>query len=105
MSVIFSSFKIVVKSSRLISSSISSALDIMFSMLFSLLLVNEIILLCFFIFFLIVLKSFFVIPLLIEKNKLRLALVFSTSATTIVANKAMETLPFAADKTKKELSK
>ena len=78
-------------------SSCNSALDIMFSMLFSSLLATETVLLCFYLFFLIVFKNFPKIPLLIEKAKPRLVL-------AITIGTPIETPPLTANKTSKVLS-
>ena len=67
-------------------------------MLFNLLLAIITILLCFFFLFLVVFKSFFTIPVVIEHARLKLALDISTSAPTTVANDARETLPVVTDK-------
>ena len=80
-----------------------SALDIIFSMLFSLLLVNKTIPLCFFLFF-IDFKQFLTIFgnfITYRKNKLRLALVIPAGAPIAGANEAIETPPLVADKTSK----
>ena len=65
-------------------------------MLFSLLLAIKTTLLC--LFFLIVFKSFFSVPLLVEKTKSRLALAIPNWVPITVVNKKIETLTFALDK-------
>ena len=74
-------------------------------MLFNLLLANITILLCFFFLFHVVLNSFFTIPVKIENERLKLALVIPTGAPITVANDAMVKLPVVTDKTINELSK
>ena len=74
-------------------------------MLFNLLLANITILLCFFFLFHVVLNSFFTIPVKIENERLKLALVIPTGAPTTVANDAMVKLPVVTDKTINDLSK
>ena len=77
-------------------------------MLFTLLLANIIILLCFFFLFRLVFNNFFTIP---EDNedlqdvRLRLALAIPTGVPITDANDAIEMLPLVADKTIKDLSK
>ena len=74
-------------------------------MLFNLLLANVTILLCFFFLFHVVLNSFFTIPVKIENERLKLALVIPTGAPITVANDAMVKLPVVTDKTINDLSK
>ena len=74
-------------------------------MLFNLLLANITILLCFFFLFHVVLNSFFTIPVKIENERLKLALVIPTGAPITVANDAMVKLPVVTDKTINDLSK
>ena len=74
-------------------------------MLFNLLLANITILLCFFFLFHVVLNSFFTIPVKIENERLKLALVIPTGAPITVANDAMVKLPIVTDKTINDLSK
>ena len=74
-------------------------------MLFNLLLANITILLCFFFLFHVVLNSFFTIPVKIENDRLKLALVIPTGAPITVANDAMVKLPVVTDKTINDLSK
>ena len=77
----------------------------MLSILFNLLLANITILLCFFFLFHVVLNSFFTIPVKIENERLKLALVIPTGAPITVANDAMVKLPVVTDKTINDLSK
>ena len=49
-----------------------------------------------FIFFLAVLNNFFVIPVVREKSKVRLALAIPTGAPTILVNKIIDTPPLVA---------
>ena len=74
-------------------------------MLFNLLLANITILLCFFFLFHVVLNSFFTIPVKIENDRLKLALVIPTGTPITVANDAMVKLPIVTDKTINDLSK
>ena len=74
------------------------------SMLFSLFLENKTILLCFFLFFLIVFKFSFVIPLLKEHVESWTALVISTIKTLILTKNPKERPPVATDKTSNVLS-
>ena len=62
------------------------------------------ILLCFFFLFLVVFKSFFTNPVVVENARLQLALIIPTGAPIIVANNAIEMLPIATDKTINDLS-
>ena len=77
----------------------------MLSILFNLLLANITILLCFFFLFHVVLNSFFTIPVKIENERLKLALVIPTGAPITVANDVMVKLPVVTDKTINDLSK
>ena len=72
-------------------------------MLFSLLLTNITISLCFFL-FRVVFNNFFTIPIDTEKARLKLAFAIPTGAPIAVANDAIEMLPLVADKTIKDLS-
>ena len=81
-----------------------SAWDTKVSMLLSLLLANIRILSCFFFFFLAIFNNFVIIPVVREKNKVKLALAIPTGATTIVVNETIDTPPFAALKTIQTLS-
>ena len=49
--------------------------------------------------FLVVFKSFFTNPVVIENARLQLALIISAGAPITVANDAIEMLPVATDKT------
>ena len=80
-----------------------NACDTKVSMLLSLLLANIRILSCFFFFFLVMLSNFFTIPVVREKNKVRLALAIPTSAPTILLNKIIHISPVVALKTIKIL--
>ena len=82
-----------------------SALDILLSMLFNLLLASITILLFFFFFFLIVFKIFFTNPDVIENVKLQLAPVIPAGAPIKLSNDAIEILPENIDKTFNDLSK
>ena len=62
-------------------------------MLFNLLQANIIVLLCFFLLFLVVFNSFFMIPIKIENARLKLALTIPIGAAITVANDAIEMLP------------
>ena len=61
-----------------------NACDTKVSMLLSLLLANIRILSCFFFFFLVIFSNFLTIPVVREKNKVRLALAIPTGAPTIL---------------------
>ena len=61
------------------------------SMLLSLPLVNIRILSCFFFFFLVIFSNFLVIPVVREKNKVKLALAIPTDAPTILINEQINT--------------
>ena len=74
-------------------------------MLFNLLLTSITILLCFFLLFIVVFNSFFMIPVEIENARLKLALIIPTGAPITVANDAIEMLPVVTDKTINDLSK
>ena len=84
---------------------IINASDILLSMLFNLLLAGIAILLCFFFLFLVAFKNFFTNPVVIEKARLKLALIIPTGAPITVAKDAIEMLPVATDKTINDLSK
>ena len=73
-----------------------NAWDINVSMLLSLLLDNIRILSCFFFFFLVIFSNFLTIPIVREKNKVRLALAVPTGAPTIVVNEIIDTPPLVA---------
>ena len=55
-------------------------------------------------FFLVVLNNFFTIPVVKEKNKIRLALAIPAGAPTILVNEIFDTPPLSALKTIKALS-
>ena len=92
----------VVKSSWLISLSIS-AFYIVLSTLFNLLLASITILLCFFFLFPVAFNNFFTIPEVKKNAKLKLGLALSTDALIMLAKEAIEAPPLVADK--KKLSK
>ena len=52
-----------------------------------------------FLFFLVILSNFFTIPVVREKNKVRLALAIPIGAPTILVNEIIDTKPFVAIKT------
>ena len=79
--------------------------DILPFMLFNLPLANITILLCFFFLFLVVFNSFFMIPVEIENERLKLALTIPTGAPIAVTNDVIEMLPVVTDKTFNDLSK
>ena len=68
-------------------------------MLLCLLLSNIRILSCFFFLFLVIFSSFFTIPVVREKNKVRIALAIPTGAPTILVNEIIDTPPLFALKT------
>ena len=68
-----------------------NACDTYVSMLLSLPLVNIRILSCFFFFFLVIFSNFLVIPVVREKNKVKLALAIPTDAPTILINEQINT--------------
>ena len=57
-----------------------------------------------FLFFLVIFNNFLVIPVVREKNKVRLALAIPTGAPTILVNEIIDTPPVVALKTIKILS-
>ena len=57
-----------------------------------------------FLFFLVIFSNFLTIPVVREKNKLRLALAIPTGAPTILVNEIIDTLPLVALKTIKAWS-
>ena len=73
-------------------------------MLLSLLLVNIRILSCFFFLFLVVVSNFLTIPVVREKNKVKIALAIPTGAPKIIVNETIDTPPLIALKTIKVLS-
>ena len=81
-----------------------SACDTQVSVLLSLLLANTRILSCVFFFLLLILKTFLTIPVVREKNKVRLALVIPTGAPTILVSEVIDAPPFVALKTIKAWS-
>ena len=81
-----------------------SASDIVLSMLFNSLVANITILLCVSFLFLIVFKTLFTNPAVIENARLQLAFIIPTGAPVAVANDALEMLPVATDKTVNNLS-
>ena len=81
-----------------------NAWDSKVSLLSSLLLANIRILLCFFFLFLVMLNNFFIIPVVREKIKVRLALAISSGAPTMLADEMIQTPLFVALKTIKILS-
>ena len=74
-------------------------------MLFNLLLASITIILYFLFLFPLVFNNVFTIPVVIENAKLKLALAIPTGAPITVANDAIDSPSFAADKTIKDLSK
>ena len=54
----------------------------------------------FFLFFLVIFSNFLTIPVVREKNKVRLALAIPTGAPTILVNEIIDTPPLVALKTK-----
>ena len=68
-----------------------SAWDTKVSMLWSLLLANTRILSCFFLLFLVMLSNFFIIPVVREKFKVKLAIVIPTGAPTTLADEIIQT--------------
>ena len=58
----------------------------------------------FFLFFLVILSNFLTIPVVREKNKVRLALAIPTGVPTILVNKQIDTPPVVALKKIKILS-
>ena len=73
-----------------------NAWDTKVSMLLSLLLANIRILSCFFFLFLVIFSNFLTIPVVREKNKVRLALAIPTGAPTILVNEIIDTPPLVA---------
>ena len=57
-----------------------------------------------FLFFLVIFNNFLVIPVVREKNKVRLALAISNGAPTIIVNEIIDTPPLVALKTVKAWS-
>ena len=81
-----------------------NACDTKVSMLLSLLLANIRILSCFFFLFLVIFSNFLTIPVVKEKNKVRLSLAIPTSAPAILVNEMIDTPPLAGLKIIKILS-
>ena len=81
-----------------------NAWDIRVSVLLSLLLANIRILSYFFFLFLVIFNNFLTIPVVREKNKVRLALAIPTGAPIILVNEIIDTPPVVALKTIKILS-
>ena len=80
-----------------------SACDTNVSILLSLLLAKIRTLSCFFL-FLVILSNFFIVPVVKEKIKAKLALAIPTSVPTMLVNKMIDTPPVVALKTIKTLS-
>ena len=59
---------------------------------------------CFFFLFLVVVSNFLTIPVVREKNKVKIALAISTGAPKIIVNETIDTPPLIALKTIKVLS-
>ena len=72
------------------------ARDIRVSMLLTLLLVNMIILSCFFFLFLVIFSNFLTIPVVREKINVKLAFAIPTGAPIILANEIIDTPPLVA---------
>ena len=75
--------------------------DINVSMILSLLLANIRVLSSFFFLFLVILSNSLTIPVVTEKDKVRLALAFPTGAPATLVNKIIGTPPLVALKTMK----
>ena len=75
-------------------------------MLFNLLLAKIKILLCFFFLFLVIFNNFFIIPIVKENTRLKLALVtLAGTPIALIIKKIIDIPPLVADKTVKALSK
>ena len=74
-------------------------------MLFNLLLASIIILLCFFFLFLAISNNFFIIPVVKENTRLKLAIAIPTGAQITFTKEIILIPPLVADKTIKFLSK
>ena len=74
-------------------------------MLFNLLLASTRILLSFFFLFLVILNNFFIIPVVKENTRVKLALAIPTGTPITLAKEIMDTPTLVADKTIKVLSK
>ena len=70
-------------------------------MLFNLHLASITILLCFFSLFLVIPNSFFIIPVVKENTRVKLALAIPTGTPTILVKEIIDTHPLVADKTTK----
>ena len=81
-----------------------SAVDTKVPMLFSLLLANIRILPCFFFLFLVMFRNFFIIPVVREKIKVKLAPAVPTGSQTTLTEVTIQTLPLVALKIFKTLS-
>ena len=81
-----------------------NALDINVSMLLSLRLANRRILSCFFFLFLIIFSTFLIIPVVIDKIKVKLALAIPTGPATILVDEIIDIPLLVALKTIKILS-
>ena len=84
---------------------ISKSLDILFSILFNLLLANITIWLCFLFLFLTVFKNLFTNPDVTENVKLELAPIIRAGIPITLANDAIERVPDNIDKAFNDLSK
>ena len=73
-------------------------------MLFNLLLANTKMLLCFFFLFLVICRTFFIIPAVKENTRVKLALAIPAGAPVTLAKEIIDTLPLVADKIVKVLS-
>ena len=76
-----------------------NACDIKTSILLYFLLASTSIWSCFFFFFIVVLNNFLMIPVVIEKNKVKLALAIPTGAPIVVVNEIIDIPPVVALKT------
>ena len=74
-------------------------------MLFNLRLADIKILLCFFFLFLVISKTFFIIPVARENTRVKLALTIPAGAPITLSKEILDTPPLAADKTIRSLSK
>ena len=81
-----------------------NACDTNVSILLSLLLANIRILSCFFFLFLVIFSNFLTIPVVREKNKVRLALAIPTGAPRTLVNETIDTPPLVTLKTIKAWS-
>ena len=97
------SFTIIINSSYVISRSIN-AWDIKVSIPFNLLLASTKILLCFFFSFLVTWKTFFIILVVKENTRVKLAFAIPAGAPISLAKEIIDTPPLVVDKTIKILS-